>query len=328
METILAIFFLVIGVVFLYFGAHWLVRGSVALALRMGIPPVIVGLTIVAFGTSSPELLVSFNAGRMGNAEIALGNVIGSNIANIALILGAAALIRPIAMNIRAVRIDIVIMLVVSAAFTLLVLDRDLDRLDGALFLAGIAGYITFKVLQALRKIREGDAAEIDHEAEEKLGPDAAEIPLAKSLLLIAAGIVILAAGSELFIRGAVTIARLLGVSNVVIGLTVVAFGTSLPELATSVVAAAKGEGDVSLGNVVGSNIFNILFILGATALFFPIGTGDVSLVDLIVMLATSVLVIPIALIGRRVSRPEALFLLAIYSGYIYHLYTKHAAGI
>lgn len=328
METILAIIFLIIGVGCLYFGAHWLVRGSVALALGMGIPPVIVGLTIVAFGTSSPELLVSFNAGRMGNADIALGNVIGSNIANIALILGAAAMIRPIATNIRAVAFDIAFMLAISLGFTFLVLDSNIGKLDGAIFLVGIAGYIAFKVLQALRKMRKGNDIELDHTVEEELSHGSDEIPLWHSILGIVAGIVVLAAGSELFIRGAVTIARLLGVSNVVIGLTVVAFGTSLPELATSVVAAAKGEGDVSLGNVVGSNIFNILFILGATALFFPISTGDVSLVDLLVMIGTSALVIPIALIGRRVTRPEALLLLAIYSGYIFYLYTKHAAGI
>lgn len=328
METILAVIFLVIGVASLYFGAHWLVQGSVALALRMGIPPVIVGLTIVAFGTSSPELLVSFNAGRMGNADIALGNVIGSNIANVALILGAAALIRPIVTNIRAVALDITFMLVISVVFTALVLDSNIGRFDGAIFLAGIAGYIAFKVLQALRKIRKGNNVELDHAVEEELGHGSGEMPLWKSIVGVVAGIVVLAAGSELFIRGAVTIAKLLGVSNVVIGLTVVAFGTSLPELATSVVAAARGEGDVSLGNVVGSNIFNILFILGATALFFPISTGDVSLVDLLVMIGTSVLVIPIALIGRRVTRPEAMLLLSIYFGYIYYLYTKHTAGM
>ena len=140
--------------------------------------------------------------------------------------------------------------------------------------------------------------------------------------------VLVLVLGSELFIRGAVTLARMLGVSNVVIGLTVVAFGTSLPELATSVLAAAKGEGDVSLGNVVGSNIFNILFILGATSLFFPIGTGDINMVDLLVMLGTSVIIIPISLIGGRVTRPEAGLLLAIYVGYVYYLYTRHAAGL
>ncbi len=328
MEPFIAIALLLGGVAALYFGADWLVRGSVALALRLGIPPVIVGLTIVAFGTSSPELLVSFNAGRMGNADIAIGNVIGSNIANVALILGAAALIRPIVMNIRAVRFDILFMLAVSGLLTVLVLDRDLDRGDGLVFLAGIALYVGFKVWQAMRKMREGKVDELDLEVAEELGEGAAEISRARSILLILAGILVLVLGSELFIRGAVTLARMLGVSNVVIGLTVVAFGTSLPELATSVLAAAKGEGDVSLWNVVGSNIFNIRFILGATSLFFPIGTGDINMVDLLVMLGTSVLIIPISLIGGRISRPEAGLLLAIYVGYVYYLYTRNAAGL
>ena len=326
MEALGAIALLLAGFAALYFGADWLVRGSVALALRLGIPPVIVGLTIVAFGTSSPELLVSFNAGRMGNADIAIGNVIGSNIANIALILGAAALIRPIVLNLRAVRFDVIFMLAVSILFTVMVLDRDLERPDGLLFLAGMAFYIVYKVRQAMCKMREGRPDVLGSGVEE-IEEKARTLPPGRSVLLVVVGIAVLVGGSELFIRGAVTLARMLGVSNVVIGLTVVAFGTSLPELATSVLAAAKGEGDVSLGNVVGSNIFNILFILGATATVFPIGTGDLNLVDLLVMLGTSVLIIPISLIGGRVTRPEAAVLLGLYGGYVYYLYAMHAAG-
>lgn len=326
MEALGAIALLLAGFAALYFGADWLVRGSVALALRLGIPPVIVGLTIVAFGTSSPELLVSFNAGRMGNADIAIGNVIGSNIANIALILGAAALIRPIVLNLRAVRFDVIFMLAVSILFTVMVLDRDLERPDGLLFLAGMAFYIVYKVRQAMCKMREGRPDVLGSGVEE-IEEKARTLPPGRSVLLVVVGIAVLVGGSELFIRGAVTLARMLGVSNVVIGLTVVAFGTSLPELATSVLAAAKGEGDVSLGNVVGSNIFNILFILGVTATVFPIGTGDLSLVDLLVMLGTSILIIPISLIGGRVTRPEAAVLLGLYGGYVYYLYAMHAAG-
>mgnify|MGYP001236173201 CR=1 FL=1 len=326
MEALGAIALLLAGFAALYFGADWLVRGSVALALRLGIPPVIVGLTIVAFGTSSPELLVSFNAGRMGNADIAIGNVIGSNIANIALILGAAALIRPIVLILRAVRFDVIFMLAVSILFTVMVLDRDLERPDGLLFLAGMAFYIVYKVRQAMCKMREGRPDVLGSGVEE-IEEKARTLSAGRSVLLVVLGIAVLVGGSELFIRGAVTLARMLGVSNVVIGLTVVAFGTSLPELATSVLAAAKGEGDVSLGNVVGSNIFNILFILGVTATVFPIGTGDLSPVDLLVMLGTSILIIPISLIGGRVTRPEAAVLLGLYGGYVYYLYAMHAAG-
>jgi len=328
MEGLIAAGFLLAGIIGLYFGADWLVRGSVSLALKLGIPPVIVGLTIVAFGTSSPELIVSFNAGRTGNADIAIGNVIGSNIANIALILGAAAMIRPIVMNIRAVRFDVIFMLLVSGLLSYLVLDRNLGRADGLLFLAGITAYIGYKIYQSMRKMREGKAEELNGETGEVIEEAAARgFSYGQAAMVILAGIVVLAVGSELFIRGAVTMARMLGVSNVVIGLTVVAFGTSLPELATSVLAAAKGEGDVSLGNVVGSNIFNILFILGATASLFPIGTGDVNLVDLLVMIGTSLLIIPISLIGGRVTRPEAAVLLAIYGGYVYYLYAMHGGG-
>ncbi|MBN2159792.1 MAG: calcium/sodium antiporter [Spirochaetes bacterium] len=323
MHLILSIIFLISGAAALYFGARWLVRGSVSLALVMGIRPVIIGLTIVAFGTSSPELLVSLNAGRTGNADIALGNVIGSNIANIALILGVSAIIRPIVMNIRAVRFDIIFMLLVSAALSFLVLDNDLDRINGALFLIGITCYIAIKIYQAMKNIREGKTVDAGLEVSERLGHDAAPDSRGVSAGLIAAGTVILIAGSELFVRGAVSIAELLGVSNIVIGLTVVAFGTSLPELATSVVASARGEGDVSLGNVVGSNIFNILFILGATALFFPIGTSDVHAADLVVMIGLSLLVIPISLIRGRITRPVALFLLVSYCCYVYYLYAR-----
>lgn len=328
MDTGLDILYLLAGAAGLYFGANWLVRGSVSLALRMGIRPVIIGLTIVAFGTSSPELLVSFKAGQSGNADIALGNVIGSNIANIALILGASALIRPIVMNIRAVRLDIIFMLLVSVILSVLVLDRNLGRIDGAIFIAGITGYIAFKVYQALRNIRKGKAEDASPVISERLGPGAAPASRRVSILLVTSGIAVLVVGSELFVLGAVSIAKKFGVSNVVIGLTVVAFGTSLPELATSIVASSRGEGDVSLGNVVGSNIFNILFILGATALFFPISTAGVRFTDLLVMLGLSLLVIPISLIGGRITRAEAVLLLTIYAGYIYRLYTGHAAAM
>ncbi len=327
METVIATGLLLAGIAALYFGAEWLVRGSVALALRLGIPPVIVGLTVVAFGTSSPELLVSFNAGRMGNADIAIGNVIGSNIANVLLILGVSSLVRPIVLNIRSIRLDILFMLAVSGLLTLTVLDRDLERSDGLLFLAGMALYMVYKVRQAMRKMREG-RPDVLASGVEEIEEKARTLPRRRSILLVVLGIAVLVGGSELFIRGAVVFARMLGVSNVVIGLTVVAFGTSLPELATSVLAAAKGEGDVSLGNVVGSNIFNILFILGATAAAFPIGTGDLNLVDLLVMLGASILIIPVSLIGGRVTRPEAAVLLGLYGGYVYYLYTMHAAGL
>jgi cation:H+ antiporter len=317
----ISVLYLIIGIIGLYYGADWLVKGSISTALKLGIAPVIIGLTVVAFGTSSPELLVSFNAGRLGNADIALGNIIGSNIANIALILGAASLIRPIVLNIRSVKFDLIFMLVVSVAFSYIVLDRNLDTLDGILCLVGIAVYIGIKLYQVLKK----KDPELVADATGEVDQDSMNMTWARAITLIILGIVILAVSSEVFINGAVTVATFMGVSNVVIGLTIVAFGTSLPELATSVVAAVKNQGDVSIGNVIGSNIFNLLFILGFTATLFPISTGDINVIDLIVMIATSLLIIPMAWMGGKITRPEAGFLLLVYFGYVYYLYTLHA---
>lgn len=310
----LPLIYILLGSLMLYLGAEGLVRGSVGLALRMGISALVIGLTFVAFGTSSPELIVSLSAGARGDSEIALGNVIGSNICNIALILGAASLIKPIEVNLKYLKKDLIIMIGVSFLLVILISDGEIGFIDGIIFTTGIILYILYSFFASRKQKKESITEEVPNKPKRSLLMD---------FIYFIGGLGILIFGARLFVNGAVTLAEMLGVSKIVIGISVVAFGTSLPELATSVVAALKGEADVSLGNVVGSNIFNILMILGITGLIFPIPSKEVNYIDLSLMVGVSVIVIPLAYFGRRLTRMNGLFLLMIYSGYIYYLYTK-----
>ncbi len=321
LETILfSIFGLLAGGLFLYFGAEGLVRGSASVAIRRGITPLVVGLTIVAFGTSSPELVVSVSAALRGNAAIAIGNVIGSNICNIALILGLAALISPIKVNLKLIKTDILVMIAATFLFVLLILDHTIGRFDGAVLFSCIILYTGFTLYSA-NKERNIDVGVIS-EIKSKTWLD---------ILFIIGGLVILVVGANLFIDGAVNIARMLEVSDLIIGLSIVALGTSLPELATSIVAAIKKEGDISIGNIVGSNIFNILCILCIAALFQPIvleGANQVNYIDIVVMILISIILLPLAWTKLELSRLEGLFLLFIYFGYMYYIYTFRANEI
>lgn len=312
---LLPVIFLIVGGLLLYLGAEGLVRGSVAIAFRMGISALVIGLTFVAFGTSSPELVVSISAGFWGNSEIALGNVIGSNICNIALILGAAAVIRPIEVDLTYLKNDIIIMLGVSILMTLLIYDGLISNLDGAILTLGIISYIVYSFYSAKKQKKKAEDIKDEIPKEHR--------PLYKDILFFVVGLIVLVIGARLFVNGAVTLAEMLGVSNTVIGISVVAFGTSLPELATSIVAALKNEADVSLGNVIGSNIFNILMILGFTGVLFTIPSGEVNFIDILIMLGVSIIIFPLALMGRKLSRLDGIFLLLIYFGYIYYLYTQ-----
>lgn len=302
---------LVAGLALLVLGAEALVRGSAALARRLGVGPLVVGLTIVAFGTSSPELVVSTRAALVGAGDIALGNVLGSNIANILLILGAAALIRPIRIQTQLVRIDIPIMIAVSLAPFLLLADGRVSRAEGLLLLGGIVAYTVLSIALARS---ERDPA-VRHVIEQGL-PAWPRRPL-EQLLAIAAGLALLALGADLFVRGAVRMAGALGVSEALIGLTVVAVGTSLPELATSMVAAVRGEGDIAVGNVVGSNLFNLLGILGAAATARPLQATGIGRSDLLAMAAAALVLLPLARSGLRLQRWEAALLLAGYAAYV-----------
>ncbi len=301
---------LVAGLALLYVGAEGLVRGSAQLALRLGLSPLVIGLTVVAFGTSSPELVVSVKAALAGNGDISFGNVVGSNICNIALILGLASVMRPMKVNLQLLRLDVPIMIGVSVLLTLLLLDGGLNRLEGFLLFAGIIGYMTVSYIVATR-----DRINI-------VADDVEYVPkpvhsVWRDLFFVVVGLAALVFGADLLVKGAVSVAQFFGISDAVIGLTIVAVGTSLPELATSVVAAIKGEGDIAVGNVVGSNIFNILSILGLTALIQPINAEGIELFDLLTMTFMAVIMIPVMRTGLRVNRWEGAFLLVLYGGYI-----------
>jgi len=301
------------GFLILTFGAEALVRGASAIALRLGIAPLVIGLTIVAFGTSAPELAVSLKSALAGKSGIALGNVIGSNIANIGLILAITALIRPIQVQSQMVRRDIPIMIVASLLFWGLLLDGGLSFWDGALLTTLLFGYLGFSYISSKNS---GNSEEIE------LRPQS---PLL-SVALIIIGIAMLVGGGILFVDGAVALAKALGIGEVIIGLTIVAIGTSMPELVTSVVAARKGESDIAIGNIVGSNLFNILGILGITALIHPIAAGGVQNFDLMVMLILALLVLPFAWSGFRIGRREGGILLTGYVSYIGYLVAQAAA--
>ncbi len=294
-------------------GAEGLVRGGAALALRLGITPLAVGLTVVAFGTSSPELVVSLSTALEGRGDLAVGNVVGSNIFNVALILGVAALVRPAAANAQVVRVDVPIVIASSALLVALLADGRLGPLEGTVLLAGAGAYTAYTLWAARR-----EAPEVQAEADAAL--PTADGPLWRDVLFVAGGLVLLVAGARMLVTGAVSIAEAAGMSEAVIGLTILAAGTSLPELATSLVAALRGQSDIAIGNVVGSNIFNVLGILGVTALVRPLAPGGIGPVDLGVMLVLAVALLPLLRTGFRLDRLEGALLLLAYVGYTTYL--------
>ena len=310
--------FLLLGLVLLYFGGEGLVRGSSALALRLGLTPLVVGLTVVAFGTSAPELVVSVQAALAGQGDIAIGNVIGSNIFNIGLILGVTALIYPLKVQLQILRIDTPIMIGVSLLAAWMLADRTIGRPEGALLFVGIIAYTVFTVLYA-RKVK--SSAEVEAEFAESVPAPHGRVW--RDLIFIAVGLALLIAGSHFLVAGAVRLARGFGISEAIIGLTIVAAGTSMPELVTSLVAAFKKQPDIALGNIIGSNIFNILGILGAAALLRPITGEGIKMMDLYVAIAFAVALLPVLWSGRKMERWEGGLLLAAYGGYLYVLWPK-----
>lgn len=302
---------LVLGLVVLYFGAQALVKGGASLALRLGLTPLVIGLTVIAFGTSSPEMVVSVQAALGDNGAISIGNVVGSNICNIALILGLCALITPLTASAQVIRREVPIMIGVSVVALLMLMDGHLARWEGAVLLVGLVIYTVLTVKQARA---ETAASEASKEYADELGPKPAGLGV--SIALVVGGLGALIVGSHFFVQGAVTLAESWGMSQVAIGLTVVAVGTSLPELATSLVAAIKKESDVAIGNVVGSNIFNVLGILGVAAVIKPIEAPGLEWGDLGAMLLIAIALFPLAKSGGRVNRWEGAALLAVYVGY------------
>ena len=300
------------GLVLLAAGAEGLVRGSSALALRLGVTPLVVGLTVVAFGTGSPELFVSVEAAYRGEGGIALGNVVGSNISNVALILGLSALARPMKVRSELIRREVPLMIAVTLLLCLLLYDGTLSRVEGLILAAGSIAYTAFAYLAA-RRDRSKTVAE---EFEEALtGPRRAAWA---DVVLVVAGFALVLLGARLLLAGTMVVAAQFGISQVVIGLTIVAIGTSLPELATSFVASLRGEADVAFGNAIGSNILNILLVLGVAALIRPIETQGLRPLDLGAMVASAVLVLPLMWRGWVLSRWEGALLLAGYVAYLY----------
>lgn len=326
-QMIVTLGLLVTGIALLVWGAEMMVRGAARVARAAGIPALVVGLTVVAFGTSSPELSVSVASAYKGQVDLAIGNVVGSNIFNILFILGLSALIIPLSVAQQLVRLDLPLMILASCILYVLCLDGLISRLDGALLLAGVLAYTLFLIRQCRAENNEAVKAEYD---EEYGSPG--EGGILKNSALIVLGIGGLVGGSHFLVESSVEIARYFGVSELVIGLTVVAVGTSLPEVATSVMAACKGERDIAVGNVVGSNIFNILCVLGISSLVSPAGIEikKAALVfDLPVMLAVCLASFPIFFSGQRIGRFEGGLLIGsyiLYSLYLFFDSTQHDA--
>ncbi len=295
----------------LYFGAEWLVKGSASLALRLGMSPLVVGLTVVAFGTSAPELLVSVKAALSGQTGMAVGNVVGSNIFNIAVVLGVAAIIQPLRIQFQLIRFDVPIMLGVCVLAGVLLIDGGISRFDGMIFVTLLVAYVVASVVVARRA---GNPA-VEAEFEEAVGtPGKSAV---KDVLLLVWGAVVLVIGARLLVDGAVELARGWGISEAVIGLTIVAAGTSTPELAATIVASMRGEADIAVGNVVGSTIYNVLTILGIASIIHPLDAQGVTAVDVGVMIGVCVLVIPFMRTGFTLRRWEGGVFIAIYAGYL-----------
>ncbi len=314
-ELLLITLYIIGGLVLLYFGADWLVKGAMTLALNLGLSPLIVGLTVVALGTSVPEALVSVQAAIGHQGGIAIGNVVGSNILNIALILGLSALITPLKVDSHLVKADVP--LLSGATFMLVVLLEDfhISRMEGAFLLLCIVGYIVGNILTVKKTTLEENKIE---------GMEVPEDPgnnFWRDIALLIVGIITLGFGANFLVTGAVDLARLWGLSEALIGLTIVSIGTGTPELATALMAAYRKSADLAIGNAVGSNLFNIMFVLGLAGLVAPLDAIGINSSDLYVMLAVTILLLPTVWTGRILDRKEGFLFLAIYFGYLYYLW-------
>jgi len=313
----MAVVLLVLGLVLLVAGAELLVKGASRVAAAFRISPLVIGLTVVAYGTSAPELAVSMMAGLSGQADLALGNVVGSNMFNVLFILGLSSLIMPLAVSQRLVLLDVPLMIGISVLVLLMGLDGHIGRIDGFVLVAGIISYTIFVIRQSRR-----EELAVQQEYEKEFGEVADRRPVAYAMdaLLVLGGLSLLVLGSRWLVQGAVAIAARFGVSEMMVGLTIVAAGTSLPEVATSIVASIRGERDIAVGNVVGSNIFNLLGVLGAAGLVSPTGVEVVASAlrfELPVMVAVAVACLPIFFTGHTISRWEGALFLGYYVAYM-----------
>ena len=312
MDTFVIVLLLLVGLALVTVGADWMVDGASGIAKRFGVSEFVIGLTIVALGTSAPEMVVSFIAAIQGNSDISVGNIIGSNIFNTAIILGLSALLAPIVVTANNRKYDIPVNLAVTAMLIIFGLTEGhiLTRLDGALFLVGFVAYLifSFKRDKPAGRAPEGENAD---------GEKPRALPIA--ILMVAAGLGALVYGGQLFVDNAQKLARLIGLSDKVIAVTVIAAGTSLPELATSVVAAVKGKSQLALGNIIGSNTFNILLILGGSAMIRPLSTQNIGMLDYAALGLTSFLLLFYTLVvdKNRLNKAEGAFLLLLGIAYM-----------
>ena len=316
---------LLLGLGLLVVGAEWLVRGATRVSAVSGVSPLVIGLTVVAFGTSAPELAVSVHSALTGTPALALGNVVGSNIFNVLFILGVSALITPLVVAQQLIRQDVPLMIGVSLATYLLALDGRIGRLDGMVLFATLIAYTVFAIVKG----RQESASVLAEYARQFGKPPTGggrERVLVKNAALIVVGLILLVLGARWLVQGAIEIARFFAISELVIGLTIVAIGTSLPEVATSVVASLRGERDIAVGNVVGSSIFNILGVLGLTGLVAPTGVAVSTAAlhfDIPVMVAVALVCLPIFFTGHRIDRWEGVVFLGYYLAYILYLILK-----
>lgn len=301
----------VVGLVILYLGAEWLVRGAASLALEYGIRPLVVGLTVVALGTSMPEFVLNFFAVLSNEDSLALGNIVGSNICNIALILGTSAVVLPLTVAPRTLKREYLIMLLVTGVFYLVALDGTISQADGLLLVGGLIAFLGYLLLDSRRRSQPPIAP----------SEDIPQAPAWKKALLLVGGMAFLAGGAHLMVTSAQSIAEQMGVDPVVVGLTVLAVGTSLPELAASLVSAIKQEADLSIGNVLGSNMLNVLFVVGLVSLIKPLAVEPAAIqIHFPVMIGFSLLLLPLAWTGYRITRLEGGVLLTGFVGYLVYL--------
>ncbi len=303
----LSIIYLILGSALLYFGAHWMVQSSVNIASKLNISKFVIGLTIVAFGTSLPELGVSLKAALFDKSGIAIGNIIGSNITNVALVLGSCSLFVPIVISFTEIKKDLLIYLIVCCILIFFLWDQILSRLDGAILFSGL-------ILYTVYSFKTGKA---HHEEIKKTSSN-----LFRTVLLLVLGISLIYFGSDLFIDGAILFAEILGVSDIVIGLSVVALGTSLPELVTSLVASLKSENSISIGNIIGSNLFNILSVLGLVSIVTPLDIDkDIFTFEIPLMVLSGLILVPIGIRKKPLSKWISISLLCGYVFFLLALY-------
>lgn len=312
----MAYFYLIIGLFLLAYGGNMLVNGAVVLAQKLGVSALLIGLTLVGFGTSTPELVTSLLAVAKGSEGIAVGNVVGSNIANILLVLGVAAVILPVKVDVKAFRRDGLFLAVSTVALIIAICIGYVNFIMGAILVSLLVLYIVYSYISD--KKQRAIQKEMEKEVAEAAGKTNTPLAVIKAV----GGIALTLVGAKLLVDNSIILARDWGVSEAVIGLTIVAVGTSLPELATSVAASFKGQSDVAFGNVVGSNIYNALFILGTTALFMPVVVPEAMTTDVILMMLVTAMLIGIAFWQKRFSRAVGFSFLCAYAGYTYYLYT------